>query len=128
MSKAAVPDRATIRITNLTLRTIIGANEWERTKQQNVVLTLAIDIDPRPAIETDRIGSTVDYKAVKQRVMTVVEGSRFYLLEKLCHRVLETVLATPGALAATVRIDKPHALRFAESVSVEMHGQREDSR
>lgn len=128
MSMVPIPDRATIRISNLTLRAIIGANQWEREKQQNVVLNIAMELDPRPAVASDGIDSTVDYKAVKEKIMALVESSRFHLLEKLCHSILETVLDTTGVLAATVRVDKPHALRFADSVSVEMHAEREGPR
>ena len=47
-----------------------------------------------------------------------METSQYFLLEKLAARVLEIVGAEPKVLRAAVEIDKPSALRFADSVSV----------
>jgi len=41
-------------------------------------------------------------------------------MEKLTNTILNLALKNPKVLAATVRVDKPQALRFAESVSVEL--------
>ncbi len=119
-----IPPRATIRVTNLALRTIIGFDRWERTKKQDVVINLEIEFDPRRAVRTDALKDTLNYKKIKREVIALVEKSRFRLLERLAGKIVETVMKNPRALSATVRVDKPHALRFAESVSVEMHAER----
>ena len=119
------PDRAIIRISNLALRTIIGANDWERKKRQDVVINLTLVFDPRQAIQSDKVADTLDYKKAKRAVINTVEKSRFKLLESLTAKILSAVMRDPGVLAATVRIDKPHALRFADSVSIEMSRERE---
>ena len=46
--------------------------------------------------------------------------------EKLAGDLLEIAMESPMALAALVEVDKPHALRFADSVSVSRWGQREE--
>ncbi len=127
MARPSVPhiSRATIRITDLMLRTVIGINDWERSKQQDIVINLALEFDPSEAVRSDRIEDTVDYKKVKRRVISLVERSKFGLVEKLAHAVLCEALKERTVLAATVRIDKPHALRFAQSVSVEMRAERD---
>lgn len=115
---------ATIRISNLRLRTIIGANEWERTRQQDVILNLAFRFDAAEAARSDAVEDTLDYKKIKHMVIDTVENSSFMLLERLCAEVLSAMMAMPRVTAATVKIDKPHALRFADSVSVEMSAER----
>jgi D-erythro-7,8-dihydroneopterin triphosphate epimerase len=119
------PSRATLRIANLSLRTIIGAHKWERTKLQDVVINLSLEVDPRASARSDRLGDTVDYKQLKQRIVVMVEKSRYRLLEALTAKILSSVMSDPGILAATVRVDKPRALSFADSVSVEMHAERQ---
>lgn len=116
--------RATVRITDLTLRTIIGFNEWERRKKQDVVINIAFECDPSDAVVSDAVEDTVDYKKMKRRIIDLVEKADFSLLEKLTHAVLAEVMADSRVLSARVRIDKPHALRFARSVSVEMTAER----
>jgi D-erythro-7,8-dihydroneopterin triphosphate epimerase len=119
-----VATRATIRITDLALRTIIGINEWERHHPQDIVINVSMDFDPSAAVESDRIEDTVDYKGTKRRIMELVERSQFGLIEKLAHAILGLVMDDTRVLAARVRVDKPHALRFADSVSVEMAAER----
>lgn len=115
---------ATIRITNLKLRTIIGTNDWERECKQDVVINIKIDFDATKASETDDIKDTIDYKAITKRIIKEVESSSFYLLEKLAKYILDIVLEDPLVQEARVRVDKPLALRFADSVSVELGERR----
>jgi len=109
---------ALIEITDLHLRTVIGANDWEREVKQDVIINVQMEFDPARAIESDDINDTVDYKAVTKSIIKLVEGSQFYLIEKLADSILKIVTGTPGVSGATVRVDKPQALRFAQSVSV----------
>jgi FolB domain-containing protein len=116
---------ATIRITDLMLRTIIGASDWERKTRQDILINFEITFDASRAAATDAIGDTVDYKRLKRRMIDEVERSSYHLLEALTARLLGLVMEDGRVLAAKVRIDKPGALRFAKSVSVEMSGRRE---
>ena len=115
---------AKIRITNLRLRAIIGTNDWERDVQQDVVVNIALDYDAARAIASDDLRKTIDYKALTRQIIKEVEASRFFLLEKLAGRVIEIVAAHPAVREAVVRVDKPQALRFADSVSVELDWSR----
>jgi FolB domain-containing protein len=115
---------ATIKITDLALRTIIGGIDWERNTPQDVVINISLTYDAERAIDTDAMEDTVDYKRLKSRIIDEVEKSRFHLLEKLTSRVLEIVMEDARVLSAKVRIDKPTALRFAKTVSVEMSDRR----
>jgi D-erythro-7,8-dihydroneopterin triphosphate epimerase len=116
--------RATVRITDLLLRTIIGGNDWERNKKQDVIINIAYDFDASKAVASDAMEDAVDYKKMKRRVIDEVEKSRFRLLEKLTGRVLSVVMEDRRVSRATVTIEKPAALRFAKTVSVEMSGRR----
>lgn len=111
---------AKIRITNLKLRTVIGTYDWEREVKQDVVINVTIDCDATKAAATDQLEHAVDYKAITKKIIHDVEASQFFLLEKLADMILKIVTAHPGVQAATVRVDKPQALRFADSVSVEL--------
>ena len=113
---------AVIRISNLRLRTIVGTMEWERSTKQDVVLNIELWFDHSNAALSDDIADTVDYKSLKLKLIDVVENSNFRLLESLADAALEICLSEPLAEKAVVRVDKPRALRFADSVSVEVEG------
>jgi D-erythro-7,8-dihydroneopterin triphosphate epimerase len=108
-----------IRISNLRLRTFIGFNPEERLKQQDVVINIEIhhraDDD---ALRHDDVSAALDYKAVTKAVIRHVEEGRFLLLEKLVHDLVEICRNHPAVTRAVVTVDKPHALRFADSVSL----------
>jgi len=107
-----------IRIKNLKLRTIIGINDWERVEKQDVVINMEVELDRIKAMDTDRIEDTVNYKSLTKQIISEVEQSKFFLLEKLAHHILQVLLKDKKIKRATVEIDKPSALRSADSVSV----------
>lgn len=115
---------ATVTIKKLALRCIIGLNDCERGKKQDVVINIEFEFDAARAVAGDDGELTVDYKTITKRVIGGVEGSGFKLLESLASHVLELVLESPGVLRASVEVDKPHSLRYAESVSVRLSAQR----
>ena len=115
---------ATIRIKDLTLYTIIGTNKWERIKKQKIVINASIEYNSSKARATDNIEEAVDYKAITKTMIHHVRNARFFLLEKLTDFVLKTIMENKKVKKATVRIDKPLALRFAKSVSVELSKKR----
>lgn len=111
---------ATIRIHNLRIRTIIGFNPEERGEKQDVLVNMACEVEAGDAVSNDDPKGVMNYRTLKKRIMSAVEASRFFLLEKLADFILERVMEDSRILSATVRVDKPAALRFADSVSVEM--------
>jgi D-erythro-7,8-dihydroneopterin triphosphate epimerase len=109
---------AKIRVSNLRLRTFIGFNTEEREKQQDVVINLEVEHEISPAAFDDEVEAALNYKTITKAVISHVENGRFLLLERLVNDVLTICSADPAVIRATVTIDKPHALRFADSVSV----------
>ncbi len=109
-----------IHIRDLHLRTIIGVNDWERTDMQDVFLNITLVIDLSKPASTDNIDDAVNYRDLKKKIMELVENSSFMLIETLATRVAELCLENPDVQEVTVTLDKPHALRFAKSVAVEI--------
>ena len=58
-------------------------------------------------------------------MITHVEQNRFLLLERMTDEVLSLVMEHPQVMWADVTIDKPHALRFSDSVSISLSARRE---
>jgi len=115
---------STIRIKNLRLRTYIGFNDDEQKKRQDVVINISIGYDAQAAARSDHPESALDYKRITKAVIALVEDNRFLLLEKLVQDILSLVMADRAVQRASVEVDKPHALRFADSVSFAMQGER----
>lgn len=120
--KQQLPKRlsAMIHITNLRLRTYIGFNEEEKQKQQDIVINAEIHYPASTACLEDQVDEALNYKTITKEIIRHVESGRFLLLEKLVADVLQLCCANASVSFAKVRIDKPHALRFADSVSLTM--------
>lgn len=116
-----------IHIRDLRVRCILGVNPDERVHPQEVVIQLTLHADLRPAGRSDRLEDTVDYKAVKKRVLELAEQSRFLLVERMAQRIAELCLESPRVRAVRVVVEKPGALRFARTVGVEIFRTREDA-
>lgn len=112
---------AIITITNLRLRTYIGFNEEEKKKQQDIIINAEIHYPANKLCLEDNIDNALNYKTICKGIINHVENGRFLLLEKLTSDVLGICIDQPWVSYAQVKIDKPHALRFADSVSLTLN-------
>jgi D-erythro-7,8-dihydroneopterin triphosphate epimerase len=116
---------AIIRVKNLLIRTYIGFNPDELVNKQDVIINLAIEADvPSPALDADEPDGIFDYKTITKKVIALVQEGRFKLLEVLTQKILDIIMEDELVSWGRVEVDKPHALRFAESVSCEMEAER----
>ena len=109
-----------IHIRKLFLRCILGINEEERRKKQDVVIDITLHADLKKACLSDNMDDTVNYKVIKEKAIGVVEGSAHFLVEALAEKVAAVCLENPRVERVDVTVDKPGALRFASSVGVEI--------
>lgn len=116
---------AHIHVENLRLRTFIGFKSEELEKKQDIVINLWIDYPADLACGSDSETDALDYKVITKAVITLVEEGRFKLLEKLCADIIELVMAYSNVVSAKVKVEKPHALRFADTVSVTLSANNE---
>lgn len=113
-----MPDQ--IHIVNLRVRGNIGVAEWEKKARQDLVINMTITHDQRKAAASDDVADTVDYRAIRDHAVDIVEKSPHELLESLAEELATMVLGIDGVAGVRVRVDKPGALRFADSVAVEI--------
>ncbi len=116
-----------ILIKNLLLRSIIGLNPEERVNKQDILINVVMHADIRQAGASDEIETSVNYKAVAKRIISHVEESADLLVEKLVTDLAYLILSEfPLVESVQVRVEKPGALRFAESVGIEIERRRAD--
>lgn len=107
-----------IKIKNLKAHTMLGIYPEERRGTREVVLNLAIGYDHGAALESDAIRDTPDYAEIERKIVESLATRKFFLLESLAGHVAKLILAFSCVREVTVEIDKPGALKYAESVSV----------
>jgi len=107
-----------IEIKDLLLRGIIGINDWEREKKQDILVNITLFGDLKAAGESDRIEDTINYRTLTKSVIEHVESVGRFTVEALAADIARICLQTSGVDRARVRVEKPGALRFARSVGV----------
>ena len=118
------PGMARIRVKDLRLRTYIGIKEEEINNKQDVLINLTILYPAVDAVRDNDIDHALNYRTITKAIIAHVEGNRFALLERLTQEILDLVMDHESVRYAEVEVDKPHALRFAESVSITLAGHR----
>ncbi len=115
-------DKVIIR--NLRARGIIGINPWEREKPQEILINLVLFTDNRAAEASDDIADCVNYRTVAKKVLAHAETAARYTVEALAGDLARLCLEEPGVMRVQVRVEKPGAVRFADSVGVEIERAR----
>ena len=108
-----------IEIDGLRLRCVIGCSAEERRDRSDVVIGLRITVNARPAGRSDRLEDAWNYRTPTKAVITMVQGERSWnTVEALASDIARIVVIDHKASHVQVRVRKPGALRFADSVGV----------
>ena len=119
------PGMARIHIKDLRLRTYIGIKEEEILNQQDILINATILYPAANAVSVNQIEQALNYRTITKAMIRHVEDNRFALLERLTQELLDIVMQHEQVRYAEVEVDKPHALRFAESVSITLSAARD---
>jgi dihydroneopterin aldolase/2-amino-4-hydroxy-6-hydroxymethyldihydropteridine diphosphokinase len=116
-----------IEIDNLRLRAEIGFSQHEIGVKQDIVLSLRLGTDMREAGESDNPDDVLNYRTITKAIIAHVEGESHYrLVETLATAVARICVVDHDAAWVQVRVHKPGALRFADSVGVVIERTRDD--
>ena len=90
-----------------------GANPGERDAEQPFDLDVTVHMDLTAAGFSDDLGDTLNYDALHQRIVAIVQSTSFQLLERLAAEIANAIFADPRAVRAEVEIAKPELLEGA---------------
>ena len=113
-------------IKELSARGIIGINDWEREKPQEILINIVLFTDLRKAGESDDIDDSVNYRSVAKKVQAHAETAKRLTVEALAADLARLCLEEPRVERVRVRVEKPGAVRFSRSVGVEIERGKED--
>ncbi len=115
-----------IFIKDLVARGIIGVQEWEREKPQEIVLNFTLFTSLKKVGVSDCIDDTVNYRTIAKLALAHAETAARKTVEALAQDLARICLNQPGVDKVIVRVEKPGAIRFSKSVGVEIERSRED--
>jgi len=115
-----------IIIKNLLARGIIGVNDWERKRAQDILINVTLFTDTTRAAASDDIKDCVNYSTMSKKVLAHAESANRLTVEALANDLAKVCLEENGVQKVIVRVEKPGAVRFAESVGVEIERSRDE--
>ncbi len=107
MTRAETTDR--VALLGLTARGRHGVFPAERRDGQPFVVDLTLRLDTVAAATSDDLVDTVDYGALADDVIAIVEGEPVNLIETLAARIADRCLADPRVAGTQVTVHKPQA-------------------
>ncbi|MDQ7090748.1 MAG: dihydroneopterin aldolase [Methylococcales bacterium] len=102
----------------LEIKTIIGIYDWERETKQTVILNIEMAFDITQAAKSDDITDTLDYKAVSKRIISFVETSQFFLVEKLIEEIARIIRSEFNVPWVKITLNKKGAISGASDVGI----------
>jgi FolB domain-containing protein len=107
-----------VLIKNLLARGIIGINDWEREKPQEILMNITLFGNLEEAGASDDINTSINYRTIAKGALSLAESSSRFTVEALAADIASFCLKEKGVEKVIVQVEKPGAVRFAESVGV----------
>jgi 7,8-dihydroneopterin aldolase/epimerase/oxygenase len=115
-----------IFIEGLIGETVIGIHESELHRPQPLVIDLVAGVPRARACDTDRIGDTIDYGVVRERLHRLLVEHRLQLLESFAEAIATILIGEFGAAWVRVKVVKPKKFPDVDAVGVQIERRAED--
>ncbi|GAB4538297.1 MAG: bifunctional dihydroneopterin aldolase/7,8-dihydroneopterin epimerase [Anaerolineales bacterium] len=107
-------------IKSLKVRGVLGIHEWERVATRDIIISVTLFVDSRPAAQSDDIADCVNYSQMADKLRAHAEHAARMTVEALANDLAQICLQDDKVLRVILRVDKPGAVPDAESVGVEV--------
>jgi dihydroneopterin aldolase len=98
--------------------TVIGIHESELHRPQPLVIDVHAGVPRAHACDTDRIGDTIDYAAVRERVLRLLAEHQLKLLEALAEAIADILIDEFHAHWVRVKVAKPRKVEDVQAMGV----------
>ena len=118
--------KRTVFIKNFVIEEIIGIHEHEKIKKQKIKFNITLDVDQNSVPDDKNIKSIVDYEKITNKLENLTKSKKYNFLESLAEDSFKEIFEDKRINSATIKIEKPEAIKNAKSVGVEVFKTRKD--
>ena len=118
--------KRSVLIKNFIIQEIIGFHEHEKIKKQKIKFNIVIDVDQNSLPNDKDIKSIVDYEKITDNLKNLTKRKKYNFLESLAEDSFKEIFEDKRINSVKIKIEKPDAIKNAESVGVEVFKTRED--
>jgi len=118
--------RRTVFIKDFVIQEIIGIHEHEKTKKQKIKFNIVVDVNQNTVPDEKDIKSIVDYEKITNELKNLVKNKKYNFLESLAEDSFKEIFEDKRINSVKIKIEKPDAIKNADSVGVEVLKNRSD--
>ena len=118
--------KRSVLIKNFIIQEIIGIHEHEKIKKQKIKFNIVIDVDQNILPDEKDIKSIIDYEKITNNLKNLVKNKKYNFLESLAEDSFKKIFEDKRINSVKIKIEKPEAIKNAESVGVEVFKTRKD--
>jgi len=118
--------RRTVFIKDFIIQEIIGIHEHEKTKKQKIKFNIVVNVDQNTVPDEKNIKSIVDYEKITNKLENLVKNKKYNFLESLAEDSFKEIFEDKRINSVKIKIEKPDAIKNADSVGVEVLKNRSD--
>ena len=118
--------RRTVFIKDFIIQEIIGIHEHEKIKKQKIKFNIVVNVNQNTVPDEKDIKSIVDYEKITNKLENLVRNKKYNFLESLAEDSFKEIFEDKRINSATIKIEKPEAIKNAESVGVKVFKTRKD--
>ena len=118
--------KRSVLIKNFIIKEIIGIHEHEKIKKQKIKFNIVIDIDSNVLPNEKDIKSIVDYEKITNNLKNLTKNKKYNFLESLAEDSFKEIFEDKRINSVKIKIEKPEAIKGADSVGVEVFKSRKD--
>ena len=123
-NKSAV--KRTVFIKDFIIQEIIGIHEHEKTKKQKIKFNIVVNVNQNTVPDEKDIKSIVDYEKITNKLENLVKNKKYNFLESLAEDSFKEIFEDKRINSVKIKIEKPDAIKNADSVGVEVLKNRSD--
>ena len=118
--------RRTVFIKDFIIQEIIGIHEHEKTIKQKIKFNIVVDVNQNTVPNEKNIKSIVDYEKITNKLENLVKNKKYNFLESLAEDSFKEIFEDKRINSVKIKIEKPDAIKNADSVGVEVFKSRSD--
>ncbi len=118
--------KRSVLIKNFIIHEIIGVHEHEKIKKQKIKFNIVIDVNQNVLPNEKDIKSIVDYEKITNNLKNLAKSKKYNFLESLAEDSFKEIFEDKRINSVKIKIEKPEAIKGADSVGVEVFKSRKD--
>ena len=118
--------KRTVFIKDFIVHEIIGIHNHEKIKKQKIKFNIVIDLNQNTIPDEKDIRSIIDYEKIITKIENLTKSTQYNFLESLAEDSFKEIFEDKRINYVKIKIEKPDAIKNADSVGVEVFKSRSD--